>query len=167
VTTDTEQPDAAEQFLLDFLRAATPHERHTFVRRTNYDDATSRIRAVLDDPTTDRATALAAYWMLGAGYHARYASADEALDYERPTWELLRTVEDRYAAGFYADHGIGFDPTDDDGEDWTTEYDGDAPVARPVPETMLRAVAGEEVDDDDTEDGLPLHVYEEYAALVD
>ena len=159
--------DAAESFLRGFLTTATPAQRHTYVRRTNYDGATDRIRYVLDDPSTDRATALAAYWMLGAGYYARYAEADDAAGYERPTWELLRTTEQRYAGGFYADHGIGFDPTDDDGDDWTTEYDGDAPVARPIPDVMAQAVVGDLVDDDGTEDGLPLDVYEQYAALVE
>ncbi|MGW6128532.1 DUF4274 domain-containing protein [Cellulomonas sp. NPDC055163] len=163
----TDAPSPAQQLLRDFLREATPQQRHTFVRGTNYDDGDALIRFVLDDPSTDRATALAAYWMLGAGFHTRFATATDAHDYQRRTWELLRTIEDRYAAGFYADHGLGFDPTDDDGASWTTEYDGLAPVARPVPELMLRPAAGTPmVDDEDTEDGLPLDVYERYAALV-
>ncbi|KQR07258.1 DUF4274 domain-containing protein [Cellulomonas sp. Leaf334] len=160
----TTGPDAAEAFLRDFLSTATPQQRHTFVRRTNYDDGTDRLRFVLDDASTDRATALAAYWMLGAGYYAQYATVDDAADYERPTWELLRVVEQRYADGFWADHGIGFDPTDDEGDDWTTEY---SEVVRPIPDAMREPVAGEPVDDDDTEDGLPLDVYEHYEALVD
>lgn len=160
----TPPPDAAEEFLRDFLRAATPQQRHTFVRRANYDAGESLVRLVLDDPTTDRATALAAYWILGASYYSRYASADDVPQDERPTWELLRTIEDRHAAGFWADHGIAFDPTDDDEIDWTDDYG--APVARPVPELMRRAVPGELVDDADTEDGLPLDVHLRWSALA-
>ena len=163
----TDAPDAAEQVVLDFLRTATPQQRYTFVRRTSDDGVLDHLRVVLGDPTTGRATALAAYWMLGAGYDTRYATADEALDHERPTWELLRTVEDRYVDGFYADHGIAFDPSDDEGDDWTADDEGDAPVARPVPAEMLRAVDGEPVDEDDTEDGLPLDVHERHMELLD
>ena len=166
MSTETTPPDEAELFLRDFLRDATPQQRHTFVRRMNYDDGDALVRFVLDDPSTDRATALAAYWTLGAADYTRYASAADALDYERPTWELLRTIEERYAAGFWADHGIGFDPADDDETDWTEDA-GDAPVVRPVPEALLRAVPGELVDDEDSEDGLPLDVHERWTALVD
>ena len=165
MSTETPGPDAAEQFLRDFLRAATPQQRHTFVRRTGYDDYTL-VRFVLDDPTTDRASALAAYWILGAGYYTRYASADEVPEPDRATWELLRTIEERYASGFWADHGIGFDPTDDDEIDWT-EGEGDDPEPYPVPDVMLRAVPGEIVDDSDTEDGLPLDAHLRYTALLD
>ena len=164
MSTETPEPDEAEQFLRDFLRAATPQQRHTFVRRTNYDGGDATIRFVLDDPTTDRATALAAYWILGACYYSRYATAEETADYERPTWELLRSIEERYAAGFWADHGIAFDPTDDDEIDWTDDYG--APVARPVPEVMRQAVPGELVDDAGTEDGLPLDVHLRWTALA-
>ncbi|GIG39158.1 DUF4274 domain-containing protein [Cellulomonas phragmiteti] len=164
MSTPTPEPDAAEQFLRDFLQSATPQQRHTFVRRTSYDSGDATIRFVLDDPTTDRATALAAYWILGACYYSRYASADETTDDERPTWELLRTIEERYAAGFWADHGIAFDPTDDDEIDWTDDYG--APVARPVPDAMRRAVPGQPVDDGDTEDGLPLDVHLRWTALA-
>ena len=157
-------PDA-EQFLREYLSAATPQQRHTFVRRANYDTQEPLVRAVLDDPTTDRATALAAYWILGAGYYTRYGSADEVPEPDRATFELLRLIEDRYAAGYWADHGIGFDPTDDDEIDWT-EGEGDDPEPYPVPDVMLRAVPGELVDDADTEDGLPLDVHLRYSSLL-
>lgn len=157
--------DAADLLVRDFLRTATPQQRHAYVCGTNLDDGTALVEVVLDDPTTDRATALAAYWLLGAGYYAQYASVDDAADYERPRWELLRRIEDRFLAGEYADHGIGFDPTDDDGDDWTEDYLDDEPVARAIPPAMLVAAPGEPVEGE-TEDGLPLDVYERYAALV-
>lgn len=161
----TDQPDAAERFLREFLSAATPQQRHTFVRRGSYDGGDALVRHVLDDPTTDRATALAAYWILGACYYSRYATAADAAEHERPTWELLRTIEDRYATGFWADRGLAFDPTDDDEIDWTDDYG--APVARPVPAVMRQAVPGAPVDDAGTEDGLPLDVHLRWRALVD
>lgn len=161
----TEPLDPAEQFLRDFLTSATPQQRHTFVRRCNYDSGDAVVRFVLDDPTTDRATALAAYWILGASYYSRFTTADEVAEDERPTWELLRTIEERYEAGFWADHGIAFDPTDDDEIDWTDDYG--APVNRPVPDAMKRPVPGTLVDDAGTEDGLPLDVHLRWTALVD
>ncbi len=158
----TDDPD---QFLREFLAAATPQQRHTFVRRADYDRGEHLVRAVLDDPTTDRATALSAYWILGASYYARYARVEDVPEDEQGTYALLRTIEDRYAAGFWADHGIAFDPTDDDEIDWTDDYG--APVSRPVPEVMRRAVPGELVDDAGTEDGLPLDVHLRWTALRD
>lgn len=164
MSTDDAPLDEAELFLRDFLRAATPRQRHTFVRRTSYDRGDATVRFVLDDPTTDRATALAAYWILGASYYSRFPTAEDVALDERPTWELLRLIEDRYAAGFWADHGIAFDPTDDDEIDWTDDYG--APVNRPIPEAMCRAVPGELVDDAGTEDGLPLDVHLRWTALA-
>lgn len=158
-------PTDPDDFLRDWLETAGPRERHTFVRRANYDSGEHHVRFVLDQPTTDRATALAAYWILGASYYSRYAAADDVPEDERPTWELLRSIEDRYAAGFWADHGIAFDPTDDDEIDWTDDYG--APVSRPVPDVMRRAVGGGLVDDAGTEDGLPLDVHLRYTALLD
>ena len=65
----TDDPD---QFLREFLAAATAQQRHTFVRRADYDRGEHLVRAVLDDPTTDRATALSAY---RAGLDVAKASA--------------------------------------------------------------------------------------------
>lgn len=99
----------------DYLRQATPQERHLFVLESNYDGSSSGVRYLVDDPQLDRATALALFWRLGASYYASYESIDSIPDFQREDYELINLIAARYCSGYYANHGIGFDPCKDSG----------------------------------------------------
>ena len=73
-----------------------------------------------------------------------------------------------WSLGFYADHGIWFDPMQSEGgrpDDYP-----DLPVRRPVPDTMLIAAPGDvyvDLDDEAYDDGLPLPLAEQLYALYE
>lgn len=151
-----------------YLAQATPAAWHVFAARSNYDGNQRALRWLLDQPTLDRGTALLIYWYLGAAWHVQFSSAEEALSPE--TFELLRLIEERYAAGFYEAGNIWFDPHTSEGgrpDDYP-----DVAVARPVPAIMLEPVNGSEyieVEDDPEgfDEGLPLSVAVALYALYD
>ena len=100
-----------------WLEGATPEQWHRFAARSNYDGNGRALRWLLDNCNIDRATALLIYWNLGAAWFVQYANESDLGDasYQLDTFRLAREVERRYADGYYADHGIWFDPHDFEG----------------------------------------------------
>lgn len=147
--------DKTVEIARSFLAGATPQQKHLYAAFSNYDGNPVLLRALADNPDTDRATALLIYWYAGA---RSYSYAED----------LIQAIEDRYRHDFYSDHGIGFDPYNDElhgaVESWPNEFDLEA-----VPATMLLAVPGIVPDvPGDLEEGLPLGVALEieHAALT-
>lgn len=144
----------AESLILDYLRKASPRERHLYVARSNYDDNASALRLIADDPATDRATALMMFWALGARYLAQYADGSEVPDGQRIRYALVRTLESRFLSGFYAS-GIYFDPSE--GPVPPDDY-AELPLRSPIPEAMYAVVEGQDwvdLEDPGYDEGLP------------
>lgn len=166
--TDEEKEQKEAQLIRDFLTNATPEQRHLFIARSNYDSNYDALNELTADPQLDRASALLMYWSLGAAWYVQYGHDDDVPDYSRQTLALIRLIETRYSAGFYADHGIWFDPMQSEGgrpDDYP-----DLPVRRPVPDIMLIAAPGDvyvDLDDDHYDDGLPLPLAEQLYALYE
>ncbi|VWC66525.1 hypothetical protein BLA39750_00211 [Burkholderia lata] len=168
---DSEIEQKAWEIVRTWLEGATPEQWHRFAARSNYDGNGRALRWLLDNRNIDRATALLIYWNLGAAWFVQYANESDLGDtsYQLDTFRLVREVEQRYAEGYYADHGIWFDPHDFEGAG-PNDYP-DVPVARPVPALMLKPADGREyVDLDEAEgydEGLPFDVVERISALYD
>ena len=113
--TDEEKEQKEAQLIRDFLTNATPEQRHLFIARSNYDSNYDALNELAADPQLDRASALLMYWSLGAAWYVQYGHDDDVPDYSRQTLALIRLIETRYSAGFYADHGIWFDPMQSEG----------------------------------------------------
>jgi len=130
---------AEDRILHDWLREAPAPQRHWFAAWSNYDGNQAQLEFLVDDPRTDRATALLIYWYLGARTSAYYK-------------DLIARIEARFLAGFYADNGIGFDPDADAlhgaEESWLTDDGSDTPAP------MRKAIAGAIIErPDGVEDG--------------
>lgn len=161
--TPDEYDRASRALLQDYLLQATPAQRHIYVARRNYDDSPELLAWLAGCSELDRATALLMYWSLGAAWFTQYASDGEVPEHERDAYVIVRSIEQRYLAGFYADHGLAFDPCN-----WPGPSVGDHPglvVRRAVPDALLAAVVGAravdpfaEVIDETFDDGLPLDV---------
>lgn len=164
--------DAAKWALLHaHLLQATPEQRHLYVARSNYSDNQRALAWLADQPDLDRATALMLFWSVGAGWHAQYDTLDAVPDYKRDAHAFIGLVQQRYLDGFYADHGIGFDP---DAWDGAGPREHSADELRRVPTQMLQAVDGEhQIDpfddayDEDYDDGLPMALVEQLYELAD
>lgn len=153
-----------------WLEGATPEQWHRFAARSNYDGNGRALRWLLDNCNIDRATALLIYWNLGAAWFVQYANESDLGDasYQLDTFRLAREVERRYADGYYADHGIWFDPHDFEGAG-PNDYP-DVPVVRPVPALMLQPTNGREyvdLDEEGYDEGLPFDVVDRISALYD
>lgn len=167
MTADDERIERAIQtIVLRHLERATPAQWHVYAARSNYDDNRDALEWLADNPRLPRATALLMYWALGAGWHVQFAGEDEVPGWALRTHRLIRTIEARYLAGFYADGTIYFDP--DDGPVPPGDYVGTVENRRPVPEAMLAVVSGSDwvdLDDGAYDEGLPLAVAREIEAL--
>lgn len=83
----------------------TSAEIHAWVEDYNWDDGLIPIRDIIDNPSTEFATALLIYWRL----EGPWIEADSAADGEAA--RLVRRVRERLTAGTYP-RGTGrFDPT--------------------------------------------------------
>lgn len=82
---------------------------------------------------------------------------------ERETYHVLRLIRQRYAEGYYADHGIWFDPPHWHGAR-PDDYP-DIPVIRPIPSIMLLPTEGRDYVELESpegyDDGLPLEIVEQ------
>ncbi|WP_422506760.1 DUF4274 domain-containing protein [Stenotrophomonas sp. GZD-301] len=164
--------EAAKWALLHaHLVQATPEQRHLYVARSNYGDNHRALAWLADQPTLDRATALMLFWSVGGGGHAQYESLDEVPDYAHDTHQLIGRVQQRFLDGFYADHGIAFDPHHWDG---AGPHELSASERERVPAPLLQAVDGEhaidpfdEAYDADYDDGLPMPLVEQLYTLAD
>jgi len=148
-----------------FLADATAEDIHRSLLTVNWDDADLEHplwARILADPSVDRATALAAYWMSGPRWHKQH-TAEEACQKDGAVSE---EIEERYVAGFWTQAGIGYDPRCDDGQDWTEEY-SDVTTVREIPAVMFEPVCGAVVPrpEDGWDDGLPHELAERLFAV--
>jgi hypothetical protein len=91
--TDGEQQDVASQL-------------HHWVAAYNWDDGLPPIRAIVDSPSTEFATALMIYWRLGGPWL-------EDTGVNSGAKQLQGVVRERLLAGYYPRGSCQFDPTDE------------------------------------------------------
>jgi hypothetical protein len=140
-----------------YLEATSGDAWHVVAWEWNWDGGIEPLEWIVAQPMCDRATALLVYWYGGAGYDARYASRDDVPAYELDVHDLLHGIEQRYLSGFYTRQELAFDPTNDDGEDWTRLYD-DLPKRRTIPAVMLEALQGRTLERPSYMEGYPPEV---------
>ncbi len=127
------------------LAAMTPYELHDRAIGCLGDSGTDRkLLDIVLQPHCDPGTALLAYWIRNPRYYLRFATRDDCEPYERTVWDILRTIEDRFARGDFPAALIWFDPRNDKqthtvtGIDWTKKQPRThAPEVRTIPERLL------------------------------
>lgn len=167
-----EEIDALEyKLLVEWLETVPTTDWHLFAQNWNYDNSKDILYWLVDNPRTERATALLIYWMLGARFFKQYATAAEARVQGaavEKNWHLVHKLEANYLRGFYAAGPVGFNPAHDEspnanGYDWTADYQ-DEPAALAIPALLVQAVPGIQPADNWTKDaveGIPAHIWEE------
>ena len=131
---------------VDTLR--TPTERHYLALRWNWDAGVAPLRQLIDHPACALATAQHVLWhSLPDELIGFYASREDAErgDGEGDVFDLQLAICARAAAGGFAHHGVGYDPTDADGADFTEDWDADA-AKHPIPTVLFVAVDGPRAD---------------------
>ena len=121
----------------------TPEELHVAANAWNWDGGVDGVRQIVERADCALATAALVFWRSlpdeVIGFYADRDSAEEE-DGQGDTFDLQLLIRDRVAAGGYANHDIGFDPSDDDGTDWSEDYPEEP--AHELPAALLGAVPG-------------------------
>ena len=165
-----EEIDTLEfRLLVEWLETVPTAEWHAFAHNWSYDNADDILHWLIDNPRTEKATALMIYWMAGAGFFKQYATAAEAravgASVEKD-WNFIQKIEANYLSGFYTAGTVGFDPAHDNfpsfgGYNWTAKYQ-DQKKALEIPTQMLEAVPGIQPHSEVTAtsiEGIPAHIW--------
>ena len=158
--------EISTKMILDFLKDSDPKDRHRLVLGWNWDSGTDVLKWIANDSDTDKATALAIYWTACPRANSKpFENREEVLErasYSINEYDLIEAIEQLYLSGFYKNQRLAFDPTNDKGTNWTTEY-LDKPVKREIPSTMFGKLTGEDISsgyDEGWEEGIPPHIWE-------
>ena len=151
-----------DKMILDFLKNAIPKDRHRLVLGWNWDGESGILKWIANDPDTDKATALMLYWKSCPRPVKQYANRDEASsNNSADDFDFIENIEKLFLSGFYKNQQIAFDPTNDRGTNWTTEY-LDMSIKREIPNEMFKKLSGENVEsghDEGWEEGIPPHIW--------
>jgi len=166
------------QLIIDFLKNAGPKERHQLVSEWNHDSGYDVFNWIMNDPETDKATALMMYWMSGGAGNKIYANRDDMMEtasWDAERYDFIELLEEKYLSGFYKNQILVYDPTNDMiaagaayapagtvivGHDWTKDDWGEP--KRELPSEMLNKVDGESIEPEkDWAEGVPPHIWEE------
>jgi hypothetical protein len=122
----------------DFKKLRDSLGWHQLVLHWNWDDGVAPIAWWCSHAECDRGTALTAYWLAEPEFYARFSDreAARAAGCDTAVFDLVRDIERRMQAGFYASASIGFAPDASDGATVGT-------AAGEVPLAMREPVRGE------------------------
>ena len=140
--------------LLDYLTNSTPSDWHQVAWNWNWDNSIESLKWIVENPGTDKGTALLLYWYGGPRFFSQYTDEIQVSQYQLEHYKLLKDIEKKFISGFYKNENIAFDPKNDDGHDWTKEY-GDVEMKVKIPEEMYQPTAGEKLTKVSLEDGYP------------
>ena len=167
----------SNQLIIDFLKNATPKERHQLVSEWNHDSGYEIFNWIMNDPETDKGTALMMYWMSGGANNKIYADREDMMktsSWDAERYDFIEQLEEKYLLGFYKNQNLSYDPTNDIlaagvayapadmvvvGYDWTKEDWGKA--KRELPDEMLNKINGENIEPEkDWAEGVPPYIWE-------
>lgn len=137
--------------VLKYAAAAPPRVWHQMVMEWNWDSGLYFFRWLINNPATDRATALMIYWMGGPRIYKQVpdreaAQAAKDLYISLKSFDFIEKLEQKYCAGFFTNSQFAYDPAHDhSGFDWTKEY-ADKTVVREIPPLMFQKLSGEIVE---------------------
>jgi len=126
----------------------SPAELHYLARYWNWDEGLDALRDIVNRPDCALATAMHVLWhSLPDEVIGLYATRDEAEDEDGAgeVYDLALAICIRAAAGGYADHGIGYDPTNVGGTDLTANWDP-AAAKHAIPTVLMGPVHGRVLD---------------------
>jgi hypothetical protein len=154
--TDKDYNDA----LIRYLEKSGPKMWHQVAMNWNWDGDNEPLTWMIRQPKCDSATALLIYWHGAPAWYCQYANSSEVKPHEMKTYTLIKEIEQKYSGGFYSDQNIYFDPADDDGTNWTAEYQ-DKITKTTIPPMMYKPILGKKLERVYFDDGYPDEVLKE------
>ena len=152
----------ADEIELEFLKTATPEQRHQLLLGWNCDRGCDLLDCIVEAKDTDKATILALYWRLNPKHQKQYKDRDDLLKGQEyliiDDYDLFVKLEKLYISGYYQEQNIAFDPANDiydNGYNWTTQS-SDIVTVLDIPKVMFEKLEGKEVVlEDDWVEGFP------------
>ncbi|MBM7846332.1 DUF4274 domain-containing protein [Herpetosiphon giganteus] len=130
------------EFDADYRQLTKPLQWHQMMLQWNWDGNLEPIWWIIQQPNCDFGTALLIFWRANAGYYYQYPNREALIaDRGNPAiYDLLKQIELNYLNGFYQNQAFGYDPTNEDGDDFTQDYVEQRQQA--IPEGMVRPSPG-------------------------
>lgn len=150
--------------ILEYVKKANPELWHQMAMEWNWDSSSVFLNWLIDNPKTDKATALMIYWKSAPGYWKKFIDKHDLLskeDYSLANFEFVERVEENILKNFYQESYFEFDPKNDNQSyDWTNDYIDDIAV-RNIPDIMFEKIEGRKVDEPENFiEGMPAELYE-------
>lgn len=152
--------DKINEALIKYLKKNTPREWHQTANGWNWDSNLDVLKWIIFQKECDKATALLIYWRSIPHWTHQYLSEKEVRG-EKDLYNLNFLVEKNYMSGFYTYENIRFDPNNDNGFDWTREYQ-DLPQKQKIPEVMFKAISGVVLPKAELIEGYPKEIYDQF-----
>jgi len=125
-----------------------PEELHAFADTWNWDAGPGALRALLENPACEAATALLIYWKTAPEFYRQFSDRDAvaAAKADVENFDFLTWIETRYAAGGFPIGRLSFDPNrpeDCGGFEYVGAYDDmKNQFVRELPAVMYAPVVG-------------------------
>lgn len=146
--------------VIDYLKKHDAATRQKLALCWNFDNAKEVIQWIVDQPDTDKGTCLLLYWLMAPAFSKQFADRSECEATHKwylEDYDIIQTIEQNYLSGFYQNQLYAFNPCNDtyhEGYDWTKElHTEDFKV--PIPQEMLTALNGIELENPYWEEGIP------------
>lgn len=169
--TEDELDDVINKIIIDYLKSVAPLEWHKTAMDWNWDNDYTVLSWIVNNPETDKATALLIYWMSGPRWSKQFATREDMLkdsSWYANSFDFINDLERKYTSGFYTNQNFAYNPAcDHEGYNWTDEYN-DKPQLREIPKEMFVELLGETVTyPNDYVEGVPAEVYQKISDLID
>lgn len=161
----------SDAIVLDYVKDAIPVVWHQMAMDWNYDNDNTFFNWLIDNPATDRATALMVYWMSAPRFSKQYLDRNDVLAKE--SWyindfDFLERLESKLMSNFFANTNFAYNPKEDHtGTDWTAKY-LDLKTVREIPIQLFQSLEGQIVPEPtDFIEGFPQDVIDQFDVLHD
>ncbi len=159
----------------DFLAIASAEETYYALITSNWDSNTHLLNRIKNNPETDKAIVLAAYWMSEPYFYKQFRNREDCL--KEHAWAIemfdyIAEIEAKYCNGFYLKNTLAFDSKNieiNQETDWTAKRT-DMQMVREVPSVMYEKLKGKTIPAPDYyayTEGLPNVFYSRVEQLFD
>lgn len=151
-----------DEIIIKYAEKQTPKIWHQMAMEWN--ETSAFLNWLVDNPKTDKATALMIYWMSGPRFFKQFKDRETTKDVIGYTtsFDFTENLENKYLSDFYKNIKFSFDPNTADysGVIWADGY-LDKPIVREIPTKMFEKLQGETIEEPQGFiEGMPPELYD-------
>lgn len=161
---DEKFEELVDKQVLEYIKDKNPNLWHQMAMEWNWDSSSVFLNWLVDNPKTDKATALMIYWKSAPRYWKKFLDRNDVIskkEYGLADFEFVEKVENNILNDFYQECNFEFDPKNDEQNyDWTNDY-ADEITVRNIPEILFEKIKGQKVEEPENfTEGMPPELYE-------